>query len=168
MSRSVDSYRFVDGMTRRVIKSWVRKEQARPIPWTPLSKAVSECRVALVSSAGVALNEDHPFDQQIERDNPWFADPSYRVIPQSASTGDLTLYHLHVEPTFFKQDMNCLLPIERLEELEKAGEIGRTAQSHFSYMGYTVQPGPLLENSVPSIVRQLREEAVDIVILVPS
>jgi hypothetical protein len=34
-------------------------------------------------------------------------------------------------------------------------------------MGYTMRPEPLLRDSVPAIVRRLREEQVDAVVLVP-
>ena len=59
------------------------------------------------------------------------------------------------------------LPAERLEELAELGEIGGAAPCHYSYMGYTLRPERLLRESLPGMVRQLREEHVDIVVLVP-
>ena len=61
-----------------------------------------------------------------------------------------------------------LLPIDRLTELENAGEIGSSAPSHYSIMGYNMQPLVLLKETVPAIVRNLRDEAVDVVVLVPA
>jgi D-proline reductase (dithiol) PrdB len=113
------------------------------------------------------LKTDRPFDQDIERRDPWFSDPSYRVLPRSASTGGVRVYHLHINPSFAEQDLNCVMPIERLNELQARGEVGRSALSHYSYMGYTLRPAALLERSVPGIVRHLREERVDAVVLVP-
>ena len=55
----------------------------------------------------------------------------------------------------------------RLVELETAGDIGRAASSHYSFIGYTCQPERLLQESVPAIIGKLREEKVDVVVLVP-
>jgi hypothetical protein len=71
MEKTVDSYRYLSGSTKRVAKSWIGMEQPRPMPWTPLARPLSECTVALISSAGVALSGDKPFDQEGERRNPW-------------------------------------------------------------------------------------------------
>jgi len=113
------------------------------------------------------LKTDHPFDPEIERRDPWFADPSYRVVPRTARTGDIQVCHLHINPTFAEQDLNSVLPAERLDELAEMGEIGAAAPSHYSYMGYTLRPDRLLGESIPGIVRQLRAEHVDVVVLVP-
>jgi len=167
MAKTVDSYRFLDGVPRRVMKHWATLGAPREIPWTPLKKPRPECIVSLVSSAGLALASDEGFDQEIERRDPWFSDPSYRVLPRTASTGSVRAYHLHTNPSFTEQDVNCAMPIERLNELEALGEVGRSAPSHYSYMGYTLRPETLLRRSVPEIIRRLRQEQVDAVVLVP-
>ncbi len=168
MAKTVDSNRFLSGISRRLVKSWIKLETPREIPWTPLSKPLSECTVALISSGGLALKTDRPFDQEGERQNPWWGDPSYRIIPRTATEEDVNIYHLHVDPTFVTQDLNCLLPLQRLAEMEAAGEIGRSAPSHYSFMGYTLQPHTLLEESTPDIVRHLQGEEVDVVVLIPA
>jgi D-proline reductase (dithiol) PrdB len=166
-TQQVDSYRFLKGIARRMIKSWISLETPREIPWTPLRKPLPECSVALISSAALALASDKPFDQEIERENPWFSDPSFRVIPREATAKDVRTYHLHINPDFIQQDINCALPVTRLVELEAAGEIGQAAPSHYSFVGYTCQPERLLAESVPAIIGKLREEVVDVVVLVP-
>lgn len=168
MTKIVDSYRFASGLTKRVVKSWIKMESPREIPWTPLSKPLSDSTVALISSGGIALKTDRPFDQEGERRNPWWGDPSYRVIPRTTRTEDIRVYHQHIDPSFAERDVNCLLPIDRLEELVEAGEVGRAAPSHYSFMGYILNPQELLEESVPGIIRSLQGEEVDVVVLVPA
>ena len=82
---------------RRIVSAWIEREPPREIPWTPLAKPLRECRVALVSTAGLALHGDTPFDQEGERRNPWWGDPSYRVLPRDTRTGDVRSYHLHID-----------------------------------------------------------------------
>jgi hypothetical protein len=173
MTHQVDSFRFVDFMTRKVVEGWVEKEKGlsketpREIPWAPLDRPLSECRVALISSGGIALKTDKPFDGEIERRDPWRSDPSFRILPQTATEEDVEIHHLHIDPNFGHQDLNCVLPLQRLAEFESAGEIGSVAPRHYSFMGYTTDASALLENSVPSMIQCLQEDEVDLVVLVP-
>lgn len=173
MTYQVDSYRFASMGTRKVAEGWIAKEvrmakeTPREIPWTPLDRPLSECRVSLISSGGIALRSDEPFDGEIERRDPWRSDPSFRVIPRNATEKDVEIHHLHIDPSFARQDLNCVLPLQRLAELEASGEIGSVAPRHYSFMGYTTDASALLENSVPSMIRCLQEDQVDLVVLIP-
>ncbi len=168
MPKEVDSYRFISGMTKRMLRTWVEMEQPRAVPFSPLCKPLKQSKVALISSAGIALKTDRPFDQEGERRNPWWGDPSYRVVPVTATSADVRLYHLHIDPRPAEQDLNCLFPLARLQELAAAGEIGAAAENHFSMMGYLLQPETLLKETAPAIIRDLRAEQADVVVLVPA
>ncbi len=167
MQSPIDSFRFLDFVTKQVAKAWIAKEPEREIPWTPLEKPLNDCTVAVVSSGGIALKTDEPFDQEGERRNPWWGDPSYRIIPNTATSKDVELYHLHIDASFGRQDLNCVLPLQRLDELAKAEEIGRSAPRHYSFMGYQIDPTELIEETTPEIIGHLTEDGVDVVILVP-
>jgi D-proline reductase (dithiol) PrdB len=167
MMNKVDSYRFLGSVTARLVRSWIDREPRREIPWTPPGKPLNESTVAMLSSAGLALAGDRPFDQEGERRNPWWGDPSFRVIPRDALEGDVRAYHLHINNEHTEQDLNCTLPLTRLRELEQAGEIGRSAPSHFSTMGYLLDPTEMLEKSTPAMIRQMQDEQVDVVLLAP-
>lgn len=168
MTDRVDSFRFLDPLTKQVVKSWIAREPSREIPWTPMGKPLEECTVALISSGGIALRGDTPFDQERERRNPWWGDPSYRIIPRGSSADDVEFYHLHVDPTFAREDLNCLLPLDHLEEEANAGRIGDSASRHYSFMGYIIEPAVLLEETTPKIISNLQEDDVDVVLLVPT
>jgi hypothetical protein len=73
---AIDSYRFLDFASRQVMKAWASRQERSAIPFTPLTRPLRECTIALVSTAGVARNDDRPFDQEGERRNPWWGDPS--------------------------------------------------------------------------------------------
>lgn len=168
MQKTVDSFRFISGITRRMIKNWISQETPRPIPWTPLRRPLPECTVTLLSSAGIALKTDQPFDQEGERQNPWWGDPSYRVLPKTATEEDVRLYHLHIDPSYAEQDLNCLFPLQHLQTLEDTGRIGRMGPRHYSIMGYILNPEQLLQETVPALIRDLEQDLADVVILVPA
>ena len=79
-----------------------------PVPWSPLSKPLSECRVALISSAGLIAPEQAPFD-----DSMLGGDPSFREIP--AEIEPATLRDTHSSDSFdhsgVEQDPNLAFPL---------------------------------------------------------
>lgn len=163
----IDSYRFMNRMTAKIIRAWVERERHGPIPRTPLRRRLSRCTVALVSSAGIARHDDRPFDQEGERRDPWWGDPSFRVIPRGSTERDVGLYHLHVDTSLGTQDLDCVLPLRSLEALRAAGVIGAVAPSHYSIMGFLLQPDELVATTAPAIARSMVAEEVDAAVLVP-
>lgn len=165
---AIDSYRFLDFASRQVMKAWAARQQPGEIPFTTLSKPLSDCTVALISTAGVARNDDRPFDQEGERRNPWWGDPSFRVIPLGTTEKDVRLYHMHIDPRFGEADLDVVLPMRRLTELADQGVVGCPAPTHYSMMGFILDATELLEKSVPAVAERLRAEHVDAVALVPA
>jgi D-proline reductase (dithiol) PrdB len=167
MPKIVNSYRFLGGGPKQLMKHWAGLGGPRQIPWSPLPKPMSQCTVSIVSSAGIARKTDKPFDEEIKRRDPWSSDPSYRILGPETPTDDVRVYHLHINTSFAQQDLNCVMPLERLSQLEAQGQIAHSAPSHYSYMGYTLRPDMLLRHAVPGIIGRLRQERVDAVVLVP-
>jgi D-proline reductase (dithiol) PrdB len=164
----IDSYRFLDFATRQIMKAWTARQEPGEIPFTPLAKPLHQCTVALLSTAGVARNDDRPFDQERERRDPWWGDPSFRRIPLGTTETDVRLYHLHIDPRFGEADLDVVLPMRRLAELAREGVVGRPAPTHYSTMGYILEPTELVEKTAPAIAACMRDECVDAAALVPA
>jgi D-proline reductase (dithiol) PrdB len=166
---AIDSYRFLDFATRQIIKAWVARAAPAPgpIPWTPLSKPLAESTVALLTTAGVALRDDTPFDEERERQDPWWGDPTYRRIPHGTAGADVELHHLHIDRRFGREDLDVVLPMRRLGELAAAGVVGRPAERHYSIMGYQLRSGVLEGETAPALARELLAGGGDVVALVP-
>jgi len=152
---------------RKIVTAWTDREPTRDIPWTPLGKPLSEARVALVSTAALALNDDVPFDQEGEKRNPWWGDPSFRVLPRDTRTGDAASHHLHIDMSVPARDLDSVMPLARLAELQEEGFVGESAPSHYSFMGYILKERELLETSTPAMIERMKAEGVDAVLLVP-
>lgn len=167
---AIDSYRFLDFATRRIIKAWVQREasEKRPIPWTPLSKPLADSTVALVTTAGVARVDDQPFDQEHERRNPWWGDPTFRTIPLGTTEGEVKLYHMHIDTRFGQEDLDVVLPMRRLAELAGEGVICRPADIHYSIMGYQLRPQALEGETAPAIALDMKARGADTAVLVPA
>ena len=164
MGESVDPYRHVDFITRKILQAWVERAHYDEIPWTPLERPLSQCRVAALSSAGVRLRQDDPFDREGERQNPWWGDPSFRRIPATAQSSDVAVDHLHIPTRFAEEDLGCVLPLGALRQLVDEGRIGSLAPEAYSFMGYLLDEEPFLKRSVPAIVDELLRDEVDLAI----
>ena len=165
---SIDSYRFLDFASRQVMKAWAAREKPDVIPFATMTKPLDDCTIALVSTAGIARNDDVPFDQEGERRDPWWGDPSFRVIPLGTTERDVRLYHMHIDPRFGEADLDVVLPMRRLEELAHERIVGRAAPRHYSIMGYILDPAVLITETAPAIAEQMRVDAVDAAALVPA
>ena len=165
---AIDSYRFLDFASRQVMKAWTARQERGAIPFTPLAKPLGECTVALLSTAGVARKDDRPFDQDRERRNPWWGDPSFRTIPLGTTEAEITIYHLHIDRRFGEADLDVVLPMRRLAELADEGFVGRAASTHYSTMGYILQPEELVRRTAPAIAEHMRADGVDAAALVPA
>jgi D-proline reductase (dithiol) PrdB len=165
---SIDSYRFLDFASRQVMKAWAARQKPRVIPFTPLTKPLSDCTIALVSTAGIACNGDQPFDQERERRDPWWGDPTFRVIPLGTTERDVRLYHMHIDPRFGEADLDVVLPMRRLAELAHERLVRQPAPRHYSIMGYILEPTVLVEETAPAIAERMRLDGVDAAALVPA
>ncbi len=135
-----------------------------PIPWAPLRKPLAECRLALVSSAGLVTPAQEPFDSSRRG-----GDPSFREIPADVRVS--TLVDTHRSETFdhtgIRRDPNLAFPIDRVRELAAAGRIGSVGRRHLSFMGSITAPGRFVRDSVPPAAAGLVEDGVDVALLVP-
>ena len=165
---SIDSYRFLDFASRQVMKAWAARQEQGVIPFTPLAKPLRDCTIALVSTAGIARNDDQPFDQERERRDPWWGDPSFRVIPLGTTEQDVRLYHMHIDPRFGQADLDVVLPMRRLTELAHEGVVRQPAARHYSIMGYILEPDVLVGETAPAIAERMRADGVDAAALVPA
>jgi D-proline reductase (dithiol) PrdB len=165
---AIDSYRFLDFASRQVMKAWTARQEPGVVPFTPLARPLRECTVALISTAGVARNDDRPFDQERERRDPWWGDPTFRRIPLGTTEKDVRLYHLHIDTRFGERDLDVVLPMRRLAELADEGVVGRPAPTHYSTMGYILDPTELVRKTAPALAACMHEEHVDAVVLVPA
>ena len=119
-------------------------------------KPSKDRRVSIVSTAAISKRGDKPFS--------WLAN-NHRVIEKNNL--DLVMTHVAVEydRTAWQQDLNTILPIDRLEEMAEPGEIGSVSNEHYSFIGSS---DPIkMERSAQEVADRMKKDAVDTVFLVP-
>jgi D-proline reductase (dithiol) PrdB len=146
---------------------WLSKTIALPqlrrltgggIPWTPLRKPLSDSTVVLVSTGGVHLRRDRPFNLN--------SDSSFRVIPKDAEPGELAISHQAYDRTDALRDINLVFPIERLRELEAEQVIGGLTEDHYGFG--LMDSAARLMPAIKEVARRTHESGADLALLVPA
>jgi D-proline reductase (dithiol) PrdB len=115
-------------------------------------------RVAVISTAGLHHRDDRRFAGD---------STDFRSISQTTSPDDILMSHVSVnfDRTGFQQDIDTVLPMNRLADLAFDGQIGSVATTHYSFMGANdpvrMQPG------AAQVAGMLKDDRVDAVLLVP-
>ncbi len=127
--------------------------------WQPVTKAVRELRVALLSSAALRLADQEPF---IPRE-----DLSYRRVPSDPRSGTVVIDHHSGIGTVPKRDPEIVFPRAALAALVSNGTIGASAPFHYSFMG-GVREHERIENELAAaLADELAKARVDLALLVP-
>ena len=169
MQKVVDGFRFVPPSLRVLLSQEI---PAGPftgyIPWTELKKPVKGLTFSLMTSAGINIKGDPPFDMEREKREPLWGDPTCREIPKYITETDIDVNHLHINTSYVKQDINVMLPVKRFKELEDEGVIGRLAHTCYSYYGFQLDATELLDKAMPKVAAKMSEEGVEAVLLTPA
>ena len=141
--------------------AWRRIE---PVPWKPLRKPLSQCRLGLVCSAGLVLPEQPRFDETLPG-----GDPSFREIPSHVEVSTLVDSHRSkaFDRTGLSRDRNLAFPIDRMRELVLDRRIGSANHRHLSLMGSITAPTRFIKNWVPKAAQWFVEDGVDVALLIP-
>jgi D-proline reductase (dithiol) PrdB len=151
-----------------LFKKWVHHStfiESSDSPWTQFDKDISKCRLALVTTGGVHLKSQKPFDMKDAS-----GDPTFREIPAETRPSELTITHNYYDHSDADKDVNIVFPIERVKELKQSNEIGDVNYRHFSFMGHIMHHHikTLVNETGPRVAEALKLDKVDIVILTPA
>lgn len=134
------------------------------IPFTPFTKPLPECRIALVTTGGIHRHDQPPFNMADSR-----GDASYRRIPAATPDAELTVTHDYYNHDNVRRDFNILFPRGLLHNLVLRGLMGSLGDC-YSFMGHIEPPHrtTLIEQTAPEVAAQLRQEQIDAVLLTPA
>lgn len=129
-----------------------------------LRKPLSECRVVIITTAGLHLKQDKPFNGSF-----LVSDCSFRRLPISARLAEMGISHTSHEfdRSGIMEDLNVVYPIDRLAELVERRKLGSLAATHYSFMGSLPRVGDLRKKTAPEVARLANLDAVDLALLTP-
>lgn len=129
----------------------------RCIPYTPRFRELQQSVFALVTTAGVHLRNQEPYN--VDGDNNW------RLLPGDVEASQLMVTHGHYDHTAADQDINCVFPIDRLRELAIEGIIGGVSDKHLGFMGYSQNLRDIYERVAPEMAKIIMRSKADAVLL---
>lgn len=132
------------------------------VPFTPLPKPLSQCRVTLVSTSEISIRGHHAEDET----QMGIVGGTY-TIPS-----DLPASELYSPSRSFDQaattleDVDAFFPTTRLREAVERGRIGGlTARFHGVFNAYSQRR--TRERDAPIVLERCREDGADVAVLVP-
>ncbi|MGH7795889.1 MAG: hypothetical protein ACREQ2_13530 [Candidatus Binatia bacterium] len=127
--------------------------------WCPVTKAVSQSRIALLSSAALRLAGQQPF---LPRE-----DLSYRRVSSDPNAGQIVIDHHSGIGTVPKQDSEIVFPRCALAALAEKRIVGALSPFHFSFMGGVRRHQQIENELAPAIAKELIAAEVELALLVP-
>ena len=168
--KTVDGFRFLPPS----LGAWIRRYHIprngihERDPWTPMNKPLNRATLALVTSAGISLKSDPPFDMEHEKREPLWGNRWFRMIPRGTAAQNINVNHLHINTGYILDDINVMLPLARMAEFEQEGIIGRLAPTSYSFYGFQWQNTEFLEQAIAPMARRMQSEEVGAVLLTPA
>ena len=128
-----------------------------PMVWTPVTKELKDMTVALATAAGVHHKEDKRFNLA--------GDFTWRKVTNDMPSNELMVSHGGYDNSDVNKDINCMFPVDRLNELAAEGFIGSVAAVHAGFMGGGGNQEKFKNETGPAIAAMFKEEGVDAVVL---
>lgn len=140
------------------------ESQKGAIPLVAPTKPIWESRVALVTTTGVYVDGQPPFDTAAQ-----MGDPTFRIIPSDVDVSSLRIAHTHYDHERALEDINVIFPVERLRALAWEGAIWSIAPSFYSY-GFDLHVEELVGpgGSAWEMAGRMMEEGVDAALFTPG
>ena len=132
-------------------------------PWAPLAKPLAQCRVAILTTAGLYVAGEQPPFRAADIEGDW----TLRELRDDQPLDKLAIAHDHYDHARALEDLACVYPHARLQELAAQGLIGGLAPTHFSISGYCTRPDQVVEHALPQVVQRLKIERTDVLLHVP-
>jgi D-proline reductase (dithiol) PrdB len=162
----MEPIRYVDALNEKYgamgfpAYKWSENHDA---PWTALAKPLSDCTVGMLVSGGISHCSAVPFDPDARNDH------RVDAIDPGTPSDQYQIHDSYYDHADADRDLNCIFPVDRLQELAEAGEIGAVARRLWSgFMGRTYNRSKVIGESAPALVAELQADGVDLLIAIPA
>ncbi len=134
------------------------------VPFTALSKPLSECRVALISTRDIAVRSTDGDSRDKTNENNV---GSVYTVPTNTPAELLFSRQEHYDKNATHlDDVNTYFPVSRLKEAVAAGRLGSIAPECYGvYTAYSQKK--TLEQDAPEVLARCRNNEVDIAVMTP-
>jgi hypothetical protein len=130
------------------------------IPFTPLAKPLAECRVGLVTTSELVVEGDPDVYEKVARGRDVYALPT--DVPVSRLRSAKEAYDRYATTL---EDVDAYMPLTHLRALVDEGRLGGIApRMQIIFSEYSQRKTSTVD--APEILRQMREDGVDVALLI--
>jgi D-proline reductase (dithiol) PrdB len=117
----------------------------------------------MLTSGGISRRVSAPFDPNARNDH------RLDVIDRDTPSDDFQIHDSYYDHTDADRDLNCIFPIDRLNEMAARGEIAGVAPRLWSgFMGRIYNRSKVRDESGPAFVESLKADGVDLLVAIPA
>ncbi|MDQ6785139.1 MAG: glycine/sarcosine/betaine reductase selenoprotein B family protein [Actinomycetota bacterium] len=153
---SVDFPALERDFVRRFVPTFEWVSYPRPSPRQPLQIPLTQARVGLISTAGVHQAGEAPLR----------SDGEARMVPLDGER--LALDHVGYDTQRASADPEVVFPAQTLLAMADDGLVASVAPLAVSTMGFVPKGADIFERTLPVARDSLRDQEVDLALLVPA
>lgn len=131
-------------------------DQTEPTPWMPLKRDLKDCKVAIITTAGLLLKKQ-----------PQYNAGEFMELPVSFKKSDLVISHTGFDSSAARKDINVIVPVDRLIELAEQRFFAELNETFFSFLGTNGNFGAFTA-SATQVAEKLKSYNVDAAFIFPA
>jgi hypothetical protein len=133
------------------------------VPFTPLAKPLSQCRVALISTSEISIHGAGSVEDETQMG---IVGGAYTLPSDLPAARLYSPSHSFDQAATTLEDVDAFYPTTRLHEALAAGRIGGlTTRFHGVFNAYSQRR--TRERDAPAVLERCREDGADVAVLVP-
>ena len=166
----VDGFRFLPPGLKAWIRTFIPEEDFKGyIPWTPLSKTIEQTIFSLVTSAGISLKTDPPFDMEREKREAVWGDRSFRAIPRQTTEKEIDCEPPPHQHQLYQTGHQCDPSSRRgWQSLNQRGSLDVWLRMPIHFTVFNGRAPNFLKEAMEPISKRMKAEGVEAVILTPA
>ena len=134
-------------------------DQDQPTPWKPVQKDLEDSLVCLITTSGMRLKSDKPF--QI---NKLSGSSEFKEFTVHATENELAVDMTNYHSAEAMKDINVLIPVEHIIEMVERKNISKIHETIYSFCGFC-KDIEQLKQSTKRVIRKLIEAEVDLILI---
>jgi D-proline reductase (dithiol) PrdB len=132
--------------------------QTEATPWTPLRRELRRCKAVIVTTSGVRLKTQHMFARNAA---------DFREISVYSPADEMAFDFTNYDPAEAEQDLNVLVPVDRLKDLVDRESLGGLNETFLSFFGPCTDI-QALRASAAGAGERLRGYGCDVAFVLPA
>ena len=150
---------MIRGTIKKVLKPVRAELEGEPL--APQSALGEKPTLALLSSCGLHLRSDTPFETGVK------GDPTFRQFSADVNPDELMITHGHYDEDAVSADWQLAFPVDLVHEWVAQGRVSALHPTLHSFRGFFLDSREFVDRQLPAVIDELLQGGVDAALLTP-